>query len=44
MAFATNLTITVIDNIKLQANTLAELTESTHELTQAACVTPLVYR
>lgn len=36
--FITNLTVTTIDSVQLQASTLAELTSSTSELTRQAMV------
>ena len=38
MRATTDLGITTIDSIKLQANSLAELTESTNELTRTSSV------
>ncbi len=39
MIFVTNLAITTADSIKLQASTLAQLTEATNQLTRTATVT-----
>jgi hypothetical protein len=41
MKITTNLVIMNIDSIKLQANTLAQLTETTNELTRTASVMKL---
>ncbi len=38
MMTITNVPITTIDSIKLQASTLAELTEATNQLTRTAAV------
>ena len=38
MKVTTDLAVTNIDSIKLQVNTLAQLTEATNELTRAASV------
>jgi 2-phosphoglycerate kinase len=38
MTYTTNLAITTSDSIKLQASTLAQLTETTNQLTRAAAV------
>ncbi len=43
MKATTNLPITNIDSIKLQANTLAQLTEATNELTRSASVIKLLF-
>jgi hypothetical protein len=38
MTFATNLTITTSNSIKLQASSLAQLTQATNQLTRATLV------
>jgi hypothetical protein len=43
MKFATNLTVTTINSIKLQSSTLAELTQTTNQLTRTTLVRILIF-
>jgi hypothetical protein len=43
MMFTSNLTITTVDSIKLQASALAQLTEATNQLTRTASVNAIAF-
>jgi hypothetical protein len=43
ISFTTNLAITTVNSIKLQASTLAELTQTTNQLTRTTLVKKLIF-